>query len=162
MKKVRWLAGHMEEIFLVAAIAYVAGCMVLQVIMRRMFNNSLSWSEESIRYVFIWMMFLGLGIGVRDGKHIRISAIEEILPEKVKKILSILADFIFLGYACYIFYYGVSVALSFVKMPQNSPALGIPMVLVYLAAPVGFGLLVIRLAQKIVSDIRVSLPNRKA
>lgn len=154
MKKLRWLERHFEEVILVASIAYISVCMFIQVIARRVFNNSLFWSEESIRYVFIWMMFMGLGIGIRDDKHIKIDAIKNLLKPKAVYVLGLVSDFIFLGYSAYIFYYSVRVFVSFFEQPQFSPALGVPMHLVYLAAPVGFGLLIIRLVQRIVKKFR--------
>lgn len=154
MKKLRWLERHFEEVILVVSMAYISVCMFIQVIMRRVVNNSLSWSEESIRYVFIWMMFMGLGIGIRDDKHIKIDAIKNVLKPKAIYVLGLVSDFIFTGYSIYIFYYSVKVFLSFFQMHQTSAALGIPMYLVYLAAPVGFGLLIVRLVQRIVKKFR--------
>ena len=157
VKKIRWFFHHIEEIMLVICLAYISVCMVLQVFMRRVMNNSLSWSEESIRYAFIWMMFLGLGIGVRDNKHIKIEALNNLMSKKGKKIIETISDIIFLGYSCYILYYSIVVVKSFFEMHQHSAALGIPMFVVYLAAPVGFGLLVIRLIKKIINDVTMDV-----
>ena len=53
--------------FLFAAATLIA---FTQVICRYIFNSSLFWAEELIRYLFIWMFFLGAAEASRVGAHV--------------------------------------------------------------------------------------------
>lgn len=154
MKVLRWIDKHLEEVMLVFALSYITLCMMLQIFMRHVVGQSLSWSEESIRFVFVWMIFMGFGIGVRENRHISILVIKNALSPRNKIVLEIISNLIFLAYSIFIVYYGVEVVQSFVSMGQTSPALNIPMGLVYLAAPVGFAITTLRLTQSTYSLIQ--------
>ena len=147
MKILRWIDRRLEEVILAGTLSYITLCMILQVFMRHVVGESLSWSEESIRFVFIWMIFMGFGIGVRENRHISILVVRNAVPDRWKTLLCLTSNLAFLGYSCFMVYYGFQVVASFNEMGQTSPALGIPMALVYLAAPVGFSITILRLVQ---------------
>lgn len=150
----KWLEKHVEEVLLVLLLTYMSCCMILQIFMRHVMHASLSWSEESIRYAFIWLIFLGFGLAIKEDRHISISFFRDLLPERIRFFISILVNVMFFVYAALMLYYGVEVVGEFMASGQTSPALGIPKYLVFLAAPVGFGLVIIRLIQRTIILIR--------
>ena len=48
----------------------IVAIMFAQVMFRYTFNNSLSWSEEIAKFIFIWITFLGAALCFRDRKHL--------------------------------------------------------------------------------------------
>jgi TRAP-type C4-dicarboxylate transport system permease small subunit len=58
---------------LVAAMAVMLACIALQVVMRYVFGNALSWSEELALLMFSWAALGGLALGVREGFHVRLT-----------------------------------------------------------------------------------------
>jgi len=150
---------HLEEFFIVPLFIIMNLSIFSQVIMRKVFNNSLSWSEELARYCLIWMVFFGISYGVKRQRHIKIDLIYDRLSEKNKKILRIFANIVFIAFGLIILVYGQKIALKLFMLKQSSPALHIPMGALYSAAPVGLGLSVIRLLQNIVNEFRET-PNK--
>jgi TRAP-type C4-dicarboxylate transport system permease small subunit len=65
---------------LIAAIALMLACIALQVVMRYLFGNALSWSEELALLMFSWAALGGLALGVREGFHVRLTLLLEPLP----------------------------------------------------------------------------------
>jgi TRAP-type C4-dicarboxylate transport system permease small subunit len=65
---------------LIAAIAVMLACIALQVVMRYVFGNALSWSEELALLMFSWAALGGLALGVREGFHVRLTLLLEPLP----------------------------------------------------------------------------------
>ena len=45
----------------------------VQVVMRVVFHSSLTWSEESSRFAFVWFAFLGASYAARLGAHNRVT-----------------------------------------------------------------------------------------
>ncbi|MCI8609942.1 MAG: TRAP transporter small permease [Firmicutes bacterium] len=161
-KTMKWMAANLEEVILVVLLAYMACCMILQIFMRHVMGASLSWSEESIRYVFIWMIFLGFGLAVKEDRHISITFFKGLLGEKFQFALTLLSNTVFFIYSCLMLVFGVQVVMDFIQSGQTSPSLGIPKYLVFLAAPIGFTLVMIRLIKVTIKAIRDFKMNRNA
>ena len=88
--------------------------------------------------------------GVKKQRHIKVDVVLLLLNEKGKIMLSILANILFLGFSIFVIYYGYGIASTLLGFGQTSPALHIPMGLVYMATPIGMGLTVIRLIQNLI------------
>lgn len=146
----KWLDEHLEESILIILSAFTVIIIFLQVVMRYVFGNSLSWSEEIARYAFIWMIYMGISLGVKRDKHLRVDAISMMFKEKGKIVLEIIVGLCFLVFAAIITYFSFDIVF---KVTRESAALQIPMQYVYLAPAVGMVLTVIRLIQKIVKEI---------
>lgn len=50
--------------------------------MRTVFHNSLSWSEELSRYIFIWQIWLGASIALKEDEHINVTLIYNFVKKK--------------------------------------------------------------------------------
>lgn len=137
MKGMRTVSAVIEKFLhaMVAAsfITLIVAC-VLQVFTRFVLNNSLSWTEELARYAFIWSNLLGAALCTQKGSHATVTAITDILPEKMQTVLKIAVNIIIILVAYVLVRYGIKVVLS--TRQQLSPALRISMSYVYAAAPV--------------------------
>ena len=50
----------LEETILIILLVIMTGVMGIQIVSRYVFQNSLTWSEELVRYMFVWSAFLGI------------------------------------------------------------------------------------------------------
>lgn len=66
------LEKNFEEIILMTLLVLMSIVLGLQIVARYVFNNSLSWSEELVRYLFIWSTFLGIPYSIKKGISIRV------------------------------------------------------------------------------------------
>lgn len=147
MKVLRWLDKNFEEKLMSLTLWSIVVIMGIQVIMRYVFRSSLVWSEEVSRYLFIWMVFIGISYGIKNGSHMRIDMLEHFIP-KFRKGLEFLADLCFFVFAAYMIRPGISVISSLITTGQTSPAGEIPMYIVYFGLLVGFFLVLFRIIQK--------------
>jgi TRAP-type C4-dicarboxylate transport system permease small subunit len=116
----------------------------LQIIMRYFFNNSLSWSEELARYLFIWFSWLGVSLGQQRKEHIAVTMVTDRLKPLPQKVVYLIRDVITLAILVALVYYGVTVASKQFDMGVTSTAIKIPMYLVYSGMPIGCALMAIR------------------
>lgn len=136
LNRISDLANEACKAVCAVMMAYLFIVCTLQVIYRRFLNNSLSWSEETMRYVFIWMILLGTAVTVKEGSGAAIDLIKKKL--KSEKALAVQEIIIFLltGItALALVKFGAAYAISAAKL--TSAAVHIPMNLVYAAIPVG-------------------------
>ncbi len=147
-----------EEYFLITALAVTVILIFYQVVMRYVFNNSSSWTEEMSRYLFIWMTWLGTSLGAREHKHIRVELLECTFINrgrlKAKNTLLILIYLIWLFITVFLAIYGMEYALEMVSRGAVSPAMRLPMVYVGLAIPVGCTAVSLRLIYELYLEVR--------
>lgn len=59
----------------------------IQVICRYVFNNSLVWSEELVRFMVVWMCLVGSAVSNFDDDHMTINIITEKFPRPVQFVM---------------------------------------------------------------------------
>ena len=153
MKVLKWLDDNIEKIICVVLLALMSVIIVVQVFFRYVLQNSLSWSEELARYMFIWLIYIGISYGVKERKHICVDAVYAFMPKKVKPYYGLIGDILFLIFAVLVIFYGINVMNQVLANGQVSPAAHVPMGLVYAASWVGMILTSIRLIQNLITDI---------
>jgi len=106
----------------------------LQVIFRYVLHNSLTFSEELARYLFVWTVFLGSAVVAKNNGHITVGALARRLTGAKARYIKIVAYISAMVFVSILFFQGIKmmILVSF----QHSPALGISMSWVYLAIPV--------------------------
>ena len=154
MKKVlKFLDDHFEEYILIASFFVTVTVIFIQVIARYVFKNSLSWSEELARYIFVWQIWLGAAYAAKIDKHINITVVREKLPQKVQVILEFLVYVLWIAFTVFMVVEGRELIAFIIKTKQKAPALRIPMAIPYASVPIGCGIMGLRLIEKIVRSI---------
>lgn len=150
-KMIVWIDNNLEafigSVFLVLMVAFTT----IQVAGRYVLSTPFPWTEEMTRYMFIWMVYIAVGYAVKTDKHIRITFVRTLLPKKIRPVLDIFSDlvFLFLAVVCTI---EANKMMGIIKSGgQTSVSLWfIPMWAVYIVMPIGFLFLCIRLVQDII------------
>ncbi|MDA0153119.1 TRAP transporter small permease [Vibrio sp. Makdt] len=145
-----WLDKYFENTIAVILLVIMTAAIFLQVVSRT-FDYSIAWTEELARYCFIWLVYIGISFAVAKKSHIKIEAISMLIDDKEKKYLSLFSDCVFLIFSVVILFKSTQMVEHLYQLGQTSPALGLPMWIVYLAGPVGFALTTLRLIQQMVS-----------
>lgn len=151
-KKILFVWDHLEEIILVPAFAVSTILIFLQIVLR-LFNNSLSWSEELVRYMYIWETWLGVSYATKKGSQLRITMIKDRLSQNKQQIIEVFVTIVWIAFACFVFYQGMKAIGTISMYGQKSSALRIPMQYCYYAIPAGMSLMSIRLVEGIVKKI---------
>jgi TRAP-type C4-dicarboxylate transport system permease small subunit len=124
------VTGWMIIVFFMIVIAAVT----MQVFSRYIMNHSFGWTEEAARFAFIWLNMLGACICVKTCSHATITVLVDLLPPKVRRLTDILIQILILYVTFIMVTQGMKVFN--VTKTQPSPALGIPMALIYGCVPV--------------------------
>jgi TRAP-type C4-dicarboxylate transport system permease small subunit len=108
---------------------------LLQVVFRYVFNDSLSWTEEMARYLFVWISFLGGAVVMDRGGNIKIDILENMLRNPLRQTVIVAAKISILAFLTGLAVSGVMIVG--LTMDQPSAVMQIPMGLVYAAIPTG-------------------------
>ena len=128
--------------------------MSIEVVRREVFSYSSIWGEEVVRYAFIYLAWIGAASAVRERAHIRIDVLMHYVGPRIKASLYILGDLVMLAVAVIALYWSFeSVAVSW-KFGSVSHGLRVSMVWFLAAVPIGFSLMLLRLVQSLIHDVR--------
>ncbi|HCJ59097.1 TRAP transporter small permease [Lutispora sp.] len=140
INKVSDLLDKICSVILVAMLAGMVLTTSLQIICR-VFFTALSWSEEVTRYLLVWSTFIGAGCVYKKGGHISVTFAQEKLPQKLQKGAQILVHLLCGALFAIAVYYGFKYMDK--QGTQLSAALRIPMSLMYMAIPLGCGVMLL-------------------
>lgn len=131
---------HLEHALLAAGILGIAGVSIANVFARNVFGGSLPFAEEVNQALALWITFAGVGLAARRARHIRMAAFYDQLRGRARKVswMAITAGtsallFVLAGLA--VQYVATAHAIGGV-----TPALRVPLWLVYVVVPAGLAL----------------------
>lgn len=153
MKVIRWLDKHLEEAIQGVIYTVIFLILILQIFMRYVLRNPLSWSEEICRIIYVWASLLSLSYCVRHSLELRVDSAVNLLPKKVTSIVWYIISFINCGLYGFFGFYSVKVVETIYKGGQVGASTGIPMWVMYLSAIVGFFGAALREIQRIIRRI---------
>jgi TRAP-type C4-dicarboxylate transport system permease small subunit len=127
-----------------ALMAALTAVTFLQVVMRYVFNDPLTWSEELARYLFVWVSLIGAGAAVGRGGHYGMETLEQRVPRAVHRFLGAMAMLIVLAFAVALLVTGLQeTALAARQLSWSMP---IRMHWAYAALPAGAALMLWHIA----------------
>lgn len=112
---------------------------LIQVVMRYVFGNPLSWSEQLARYMFIWMLMLYMPVIMRHGNNLGFDLIINRLSKKAQNVFWIICEMLIAAFAALYCTYSVQLCIKFSR--KTLVGLGIKANWVYSAQIVGAALL---------------------
>jgi TRAP-type C4-dicarboxylate transport system permease small subunit len=128
--------------------------MSIEVLRREIFSYSSIWGEEIVRYSFIYLAWIGAAAAVKERAHIRIDVVMHYLGPRTKALLYIFGDLVMFGVALIALYWSWETVHVSWKFGSVSHGLRVSMVWFLMAVPVGFALMILRLIQSLLRDVR--------
>lgn len=146
------LLFKVEKVFCCLCLAVMVTIAMINVITRYVFYVSLPWSEELIRFLFLWFTMIGASLGIKTGAHIGIAVITDRVSPKWRSRILILGMICCLFFVAMLFYAGIIFLMK--QGTQRSPAMELPMFYVYGAFPVGAVLMAISFISEIFKTLK--------
>lgn len=126
------LARSVQLAVLLLALAMLVS-LSLQVLMRYVFNQAPTWTEELAVTCFSWCMLLSIGLGVRQAIHVRMDLLVDRLPPAPRQWVDRLVTLATALAGAFIAWYGVLYVLD--SGGSRSAAIGYPLAWLYASAP---------------------------
>ena len=138
---------YFEEVLCTVALSLVAGCVMLQVVLRYVFAAASPWAEELAVYGMIFAVYLGASMATRDRAHIRITLLVNALPRKLQVASVVLADAMWFGFMIFLTWQSTLYVKLLFEVTYISPGLGIEQKWVQIFLPFAMILMMFRIAQ---------------
>lgn len=135
--KIAKLLLRVEECVLSAAVLVIAGLTIVNVGCRSMLNFSLAFAGEVSQFCIIVICFVGLSYAASQGRHIRMTALYDLLPLRARKAFMLGITFSTAALMFVLTWYACLYVRTVYELNGIFPALRIPFYIVYAIAPLG-------------------------
>jgi C4-dicarboxylate transporter DctQ subunit len=149
--------NHLEEWLILSFMAAATLVTFVSVSLRYLFGTGFTWSTELTIYLFIWMAKFGAAYGVRTGIHVGVDYVVEKAGLGLKRFLIVTGMLLGVVFTAVITFFGIRWVIFMYGTGQVSPDLEWPMWIIYLAIPLGTGLMCYRFVQGLVHFWRTGL-----
>lgn len=123
-----------------------------QVILRYIFHSANSWAEEVARYSMMWITMLISPVGFRRHRHIRVDFVVNKMSLKAQSILAIIIDLLMCVFLFLLGKAGFDMMMNCIAYGQKTPALKIPMGIMYSSVAIGATLMIFFILECIWND----------
>lgn len=144
---IRWLDRNLEAMLGGTLLAGIVFLITMQVVMRYVFENALSWSEELTLWAFIWFIWLGISYAFKERKHVKVSFFPDLLPKRFSNGLEVVIDVMIIVFLLMMTYQSYKLMSLPYVLTQKSVVLNMPIPVLYASAPIGSLLSVFRIVQ---------------
>ncbi|WP_316861021.1 TRAP transporter small permease [uncultured Cohaesibacter sp.] len=146
-----WLFNNFERILVASFLSLFSIVLILQVFMRFVLRMPLPWPEEFSRYLLIWTAFVGSSLAVKESRFINIDILPTMSRGWFTHALRWTMHIGFMAFCMVSTYFSIDFIHRVANSGQVSPAMGIPMWIVYSAAPIGLTLATLRTIETLIT-----------
>lgn len=152
MKAIDTFLTRFMNMVIVVSLALMVIMVFSNVVLRYAFNSGITASEELSRFLFLWLIFVGAIVAMKERAHLGVDTLISRLPRGGKVAFVIISNLLML-WVCYLFFVG-SWRQTVVGWGTDMPATGISMAFHYatgLVMSVGIGVILIRNTWRVVT-----------
>ena len=157
MKLLKKIDKNLERWVMFVLLAGMTLVLGIQIFCRFVLNNSLTWSEELARFMFIWSTFLSIGFCLKEGISLKIDTLISLFPKKVQAVILLLGDVVMTVFFLYLLPSAWEFAYASVVYVETSASCGIHFYFVEGFLIVVFAVAAFRAAQGVWSNLRTLL-----
>jgi TRAP-type C4-dicarboxylate transport system permease small subunit len=126
--------------------ALMLAAITFQVVMRYVFGDTPSWSEELAVLLFSWSVLGGLALGVHEGWHVRLTALPDLLPRSARIWVERATDAVTAALGLFLVWSGWR--FFDITAGSVSAAIGYPIEILNALAPLSGGLMALFAAER--------------
>ena len=148
----KYYLSNLEEILCGFFLVSMVGLVIVNVLLRFLFDYSITWAEEVSTICFVWSVFVGASAVYKHKMDIGIDVLILTLPFPAQQYIRLFVSVLLLLINGYIFY--MSVVFTSIAWEKPTAVLGVSSAIFNSALIVGFGMITFHTVGFIRDDIR--------
>ena len=122
-----------------------------QIILRNFFDTGISWGDSMVRYLVVWVGFIGAAIAAKEGKHLNIDVVSRWLTAPERNYIRLLSHF-FSAVVCGLLTLAAIKFIRFEAQMGSTVFFNLPVWVPQIIIPVTFGLMTLRFAARLLCE----------
>ncbi|MCZ4307106.1 TRAP transporter small permease [Zoogloeaceae bacterium G21618-S1] len=148
------LLARLEKILLAGAVILMAVNTIANVVVRLGFSSSLFFVEELNQFLIVLVTFVGTSAAARQGRHIRMSAITDMLPLKYRRWMFAFIQSTTAIVLAALAWYAATYILRVQGLGRVTPAMQVPMWITLVWLPLGLGIAALQFVLASAANLR--------
>jgi TRAP-type C4-dicarboxylate transport system permease small subunit len=139
--------ARVEQILVAILLSAMIAVAFLQIMLRNFFASGIDWGDPLVRYLVVWVGFIGAAIATREGKHITIDVVSRWITGRGHRYIQVISHF-FATLICGLL---TLAAIKFIRLEAqmgSSVIFGLPVWVPETIMPATFGLMTLRYARR--------------
>ena len=135
--------SRLETVLITTLLTLMILAAFSQIVLRNFFSSGIDWSDALVRYLVVWVAFVGAAIATREGKHITMDLLSRWLTGAGTLAIQALSNFIS-AVICSLLTVAAARFIWFEAQMGSTTFLNLPVWAPELIMPVTFGLMALR------------------
>lgn len=137
---------------LILAVGTLTVSVFLGVLTRFVLRIPLPWTEEVSRIAFVYCIFIGATLGIRDRAHINVDVFVALLSPTGQLVMKMVSNLLVAVFLCFVIWQGVDFVVQ--TGVQMTPVLLIPFRYLYVIIPASAAIMLAYLVLNAIEDLR--------
>jgi TRAP-type C4-dicarboxylate transport system permease small subunit len=137
--------GQVEKFAVAAMLSAMILLAFLQIVLRNAFSTGVSWADPLVRYLVLWVGFVGASLAGKEGKHITIEVFSRWFAGQSRRYFRAISNLISTLICGLLTFAGWTFVQNEAQM-GNISFLEIPVWILQVIIPVSFALMTLRFA----------------
>jgi len=146
--------GNIEEYIGGTLFIIMLIVLTIQIFSRQVLDDPLTWSEGLAKFLFIYVAYLAVSVGIKENGHVFIDYFVTKFPKSIQMVINYFFQFLILVAILVMGYVGYEMALR--KVPVKIVSLDVSYVYMYMALPLLSVLMIYRLVERNIQDYKAS------
>ena len=152
-KKILPFFSNIERYLAVAFYSYFTFIIIFEVFRRYVLHWSSQWGEETARYAFVYMTYIGAAEAIKTRSHLKIDMLQRMMKPWQLFGSFLLTDLCFMLLAILVIHFSLKVMKFHLEFDTMMQGLDWNLAVAYAALPLGWALILFRLIQRIYGTV---------
>jgi TRAP-type C4-dicarboxylate transport system permease small subunit len=131
----------------------------VNIIGRYFFSVSIPWAEEIMLFLMVGCVFTGCCAAAWEGRQIRMDVVLVILPPRLREFINVLSELTMVAAAAAVTVFAWPVVSQLAAFDERSQAANFPLVIPQAMVPIGYSLMGLLVAIRLLTRLRRSPQN---
>ncbi|MGD8961313.1 MAG: TRAP transporter small permease [Desulfobacterales bacterium] len=144
--------GRIEKFTLTVILSVMILLAFIQIILRNVFSSGIAWGDPLVRYLVLWVGFVGASLATREGKHITIEVFSRWLSDHGNRYLQAVSSLISALVCALLVFAGWTFVSNEAQM-GGTTFLQIPLWIPQIIIPVAFAMMTLRFSLRFFAEL---------
>lgn len=147
------IVSRVEKALMVAFLSLMILTAFAQIVLRNFWGVGLAWSEPLVRYLVLWVGFIGAALATREGRHITLEVLARRTPGRGSRVPEALSQ-LCSGLVCALLAYAAMKFIHDEAQIGSRTFLDLPIWIPELIIPITFAVMALRFLLRTIRALR--------
>ena len=143
--------SRVEQVFVTILLTMMILMAFFQIVLRNFFDTGISWGDSLVRYLVVWVGFIGAAIATKEGKHINLDVVSRWLTGPESNYIRLISHF-FSAVICGLLTLAAIKFVVFEAQMGGTAFFKLPVWVPEIIIPVTFGLITLRFSVRFITE----------